>query len=428
MYLLIISILLWIITILYSRRYDGYFLVPGVVFSTILLVSQCVYYYLYSYPISDYLRIAAYDYTYNPTVYIMHQIYMLACFASLIKLNASRQKRKKLDFSSIQKRFSSIKLTKTTIVAYYFLFCLLCLITYKHISEINIDLFLQNNEYHLLKDADELGFTTITRIIHFFSGIIAIFVLMIIILLFRSKLYLLGIGLLPFFLYFLSLKLAANSRWGPLIIASAIPILYKPKRLLSSLAIIFTGSTAFVFYLGALYGRNAYNGQGLIPLFSNVRAGIENFAYFVPKLLATAFASAWNLNLSLQRYSSEHVFYELKYKILVFSPLVAAIDGYTDELKEANILKIHTYAPVNFMAELYFFGWQYMIGFLIFFVVFMRYINKTVIKYGILGITASSTLYLFFLKMQQYPIRNSFRFLVISGIIVYLLNKFLKKK
>ena len=428
MFLLVISILIWIVTILYARRYDGYFLIPGVVFSTILLLSQSTYYYLYTYPISDYLKIANKSYSYDPTVYIIHQLYMIVCLLSVLRLNTKRQKVQIVDFSGLQKHFSSIRLTPTTLVLYYLLFCTLSFLFYKHVTEIEIDLFLQNNKYHLLKDAEELGLSAITRVIHYLAGIIAIFVLLVMILLTRSRLYLLAIGLLPFFLYFLSLKLAANSRWGPLIIVSAIPLLYKPKSLLSALSIIFTGSTAFIFYLGALYGRNAYNGQGLIPLFSNVQAGIENFAYFVPKLMATAFASAWNLNLSLQKYSAQEVFFQVKYKILVFSPLIAAIDGYSDELKKANILKIHTYAPINFMAELYFFGWQYMIGFLIFLTFFLRFANKVIINYGILGVTGTATLYLFFLKMQQYPIRNSFRFLIIAAILMYILNRFMSKR
>lgn len=428
MYLLILSIILYIIIILYAKRYDNYYFMPAVVFASILVMSQGVYYYLYSYPIEGYLKIGNQDFVYNPMVYAIHQVHMIVCFLSLINVNASKQTTKSTFVNDIQERFSAIRLTKTTVLSYYFFFLLIGIVTFVHFREIDFSLFLENDEYHLLKKADALGLSTPARVIHYAAGMIAIVILMLAILMFKSRLYVLGLFLLPFFLYFLSLKVAANSRWGPLILISAIPLLYKRKSILSVVSIFFTSTIAFSLYLGALYGRNATGGQGLLPVFSNIKSGVENFAYFVPKLLATSFASASNLSLALAKFSIQEVAIETKYKILAFSPLLSSMDGLTKEMIQNNRLAIHSYAPVNFMTELYFFGLPYAIFFFTLLFLAMRYSNKIVVKYGILGVISSATFYLFFFKMQQYPIRNNFRFIVIAIVLTYLLDRYMKSK
>lgn len=425
--MVLISISIFIYTLYKSKKicFD-YWLLPPVVFSFILLLGQIEYYFLYNFTVSDYVRIANFNFTYNFKVYFYHQILMVVCLLSIILIKGNNLNRR-ISISSFSSYLPRIKSHKGFLVFYYFVFLILLIFVGIHFYQINIDLLLMNNTYHLLKDADALNLGLVARLIHFLSGIIAIGIGAFVVLLFKNKMAPLAILLIPLFLYFLTLKVAANSRWGPLIIVSLIPFVYDRKSFKSKILTLGMGIVVLALYLGALFGRGSINTQGILPILSNIGSGFQLIGYFFPKIISTSLSSSWNFDLALQVFDNKDIDFDLSYKLLAFSPLISSMDGY-DSLVDSNMIQIHTYAPINFIGELYFFGIGYMVfAFLVILFVLIK-ANKLFVKYGLISILPCATLYLFFFKMQQYPIRNNWRFLVISLIFIYIFDKFMKKR
>lgn len=425
--LLIISFLIFFYTVYKARRINEYYwLMPATVFSFILLLGQIEYFYMYNFPVSDFVRIGDFHYDFNSKVYIFHQILMGVCLISVLRIKSNNRNHSKISLNTVS-LFPRIKNFKVFFFYYYFIFLVLLVLVIVHVSEINWDLLLLNNSYHLLKDADQLGLSIVARITHYLAGILSIVVGAFAIALYRNKLPMLATTLVPFVLYFLILKVAANSRWGPLIIVSMIPFLYQPKSFKSKLLMVGMGFLALGLYLGALFGRGAFNGQGVLPMVDNIVSGFQYIGYYFPKIVATAFSSSWSFDLALQVYDQTDVSFDVKYKVLAFSPFISSLDGY-DELAKHNIIKIHTYAPVNFITELYFFGMGYMFFAFLFIWYVLKKANILFIKFGIISILPCATLYLFFFKMQQYPVRNSFRFLFITLFAIFIYERIMKRK
>lgn len=351
---------------------------------------------------------------------------MLLCFASLYRLK--NLNKNNYNFSLLQKYsdFTNRKffpLNQTTLLIYFLSFSFFAFLMLIHLNYMNLNLLWMNNQYKLLSNATALQLPLAASLINVLAGIFAIVLLIIIILLIKSGRYFMAIGLLPMFLYFFTLKIAANSRWGPLIVASSIPFLYKRGSLKSMLLIFFTAFFSLMFFLGVLFGRNGgTNTQGISAIYSNISNGINGAAFLFPKILGSTFSGAWNFDLTLQKFDSKTVVYDAEYKLLAFSPLPSTLDGY-DEIKDRNILKILSYAPVGAFGELYYFGILYFLLFLLFLFFSLRFCNRVVIKHNLLGILVVSPFYLFFLKIQEYPIRNSFRYILLALVAGYILNK-----
>ena len=184
------------------------------------------------------------------------------------------------------------------------------------------------------------------------------------IILIRNKLYIPAIIFFMFGSYALIIKLAANSRWAAVMI--------------------------FV----------------MLPFLSNVLAGAKD------------------LSLAIQKGP---LFYPENYKILSFSPLISAIDGY-DSIRKLYQHKITSYMPFNFYAELYFFGWKYWALAFLIFTLGLRILNRATLKYRLMGYLLSTPGLFCFLMMQQYAIRTCFRYFVISILLILIFDHYQKRK
>ncbi|QEC68561.1 hypothetical protein FRZ67_15060 [Panacibacter ginsenosidivorans] len=431
--------MIYVFTFRYAKKnFDAYLLMPGLFFSSVLMVGQTVYYYFSIYPeLANGFKIGVYTkFEYDYRVYLIHQLYMVMCFLSMYKLKVNQVETGNEKANKVSGKITEIlnkqyfPANEKTLRFFYILFVGLLAMTLYHFSNLDTKILWQNNQYLLLGNPDELNLPPIASIIHFAAGIIAILVLILSLLMYKSGRYIMGTLLIPFFLYYLLLKVAGNSRWAPLIVVSALPFLYKPKSIRSVISISACLLLTLLLYIGVLYGRNAANRntQGIAAISGNIRNGIEGAALLFPKIATTAFSSGWNLSLSLKKFETKDVSFDLKYKMLVFSPLISSIDGYNDKLEDKNRLLLSPYAPVGFIGETYFLGAGFFL-FAIFFLYFaVRYCNKIVARYNLLGMLLLSPAFLFFFKMQGYPVRNCFRYLIIGIILGYMLNWFQKRK
>jgi len=430
--MILISILIYVLLFLHiKKRVKSYFFLPGFIFASILIIGQLVY--LISYTTDFFSGVnyfASYKFTDNFTVYLYNWLLLLVCYFSVFRLR---------DTESAYKRVKKVKVKKTaltktffsqnfkTYTTYFFVFCALWIMCIIHMSAMNLSILWENNKYKLISDADALNLPPAAHLIHLAAGILAIAILIYIILLNKSKLYVLAAWLVPLFLYFFLLKLAANSRWAPLIIASAIPFLYKRDSLKSRFQIFLTSVAALISYLSAFQGRHGGSySQGIAAIYTNIKAGIQFIAPLLSKITVATFSNSLNLDVTLVRFSQQTVFFDPKYKLLSFSPLISQIDGF-DALKSANVLRITSFIPVGFMGEIYYFGTVYLVFALALLYYCIRYCNKIVIKHDLIGVFAVTPIFVFFLLMQDYPVRLCMRFVYIAVIMGFLLNTFRKK-
>ncbi|MBG9375480.1 hypothetical protein I5907_04500 [Panacibacter sp. DH6] len=361
---------------------------------------------------------------------------MITCFFTMFRLNEKKNYQVVSNKSNFTQKFTDVlnrkyfPLNDKTIRLFYVVFLALFALTLYHFSQLDVAILWKNDSYLLLGNPDRLHLPALASIIHFASGIIAILILIVIILMFKSGRHLMAILLVPFFLYYLTLKVAGNSRWAPLITASALPFLFKPKSIRSLIAVTCTVIITMLLYFGVLFGRNRgnYFSQGVAAIPSNIENGVKSIAILSPKLLATAFSSGWNLSLSLKKYGDKEITFDTKYKILVFSPLISSIDGYNDALEDRNKLKLSSYAPVGFIGESYFLGYGFFLFAIMFLYFAIRYCNKIVARYSLIGMLLVSPAFLFFFKMQGYPIRNCFRYLLIGIVSGFILDWLQKRK
>jgi len=431
--MIILSLLWFFLIFRYAKKnFSAFLFMPSFIFAGILTASQFVYWWFCNFPVSNYIKIGGYTYVADSRVYLIHWCFVAVAFLSMYKLKDAKKRapKRKLEIRQKIKAFFDRRLfpmNMRTLVTYSIAYILCFLMVVYHFTHINWDLLWQNNTYHLLKNTEDLNLSFLVGLIHVLSGVFAIFILCYMVLLAKSNRTILALGMLPFFLYFLSLKLAENSRWSALIVITAVPFVYKKNSIKATLSVWFFGITSFLFYLSAAAGRGGYYSQGIKPIFDNIKTGLAGISVFFPKIMATALSSGWNLYLSLYKFGNKNVSFDPSYKFLVYSPLLSSIDGY-DDIKVQNILKIKAYAPVGFMGELYFFGPFFLFATLLFLWWAMRYCNRVVIKYDLIGMLCIAPLYLFFFKMQQYPIRNNFRYIVLALIGGYFLTKIREKK
>ena len=436
--MLFLSLIIFLLTLYYAKKnFDAYLFMPGLIFSAILMVSQSVYYYFSEHPeMMKYFKIGTFKkFEYDYRVYLIHQLYMSVCFLSMFRLKVSRNNTLENKAASFGQKMSEIlnkkyfPLNDKTVQFFYILFVGFLVMTIYHLSNLDLDILWRNDQYLLLGNPEKLHLPLLASIIHFAAGIIAILILILSLLMFKSGRYIMGSLLIPFFLYYLMLKVAGNSRWAPLITVSALPFLYKARSVKSAIAMSLTLIITFLLYLGVLFGRNRgnYNTQGISAITSNISNGVKSAEILFPRMMATAFSSGWNLSLALRKFENKDVTFETKYKMLVFSPLISSVDGYNDKLEKDNKLKLSSYAPVGFIGESSFLGTGFFIFGIVFLYFAIRYCNKIVARYSLIGLLLVAPALLFFFKMQGYPIRNCFRYLLLGIVFGFMLDWFQKR-
>lgn len=163
-------------------------------------------------------------------------------------------------------------------------------------------------------------------------------------------------------------------------------------------------------------GYEIFNFSALFITFNNLDVAIVGLSvnFFDPLLQWSAIAHRSND-------------WDGMYKILSFSPLPSSIDGFSNVA--GNELRLSTAAPYSAWAEAFYFGWGYFLVLLILFSTFLFVVDRLYRFVGRYGRTAIVSWVLLVNQLiVQYPIRNSFRFLLFSILICFLIEIVLRKR
>ena len=109
--------------------------------------------------------------------------------------------------------------------------------------------------------------------------------------------------------------------------------------------------------------------------------------------------------------------YDLKYKILVFSPLPSFIDGYSS-IKDDSQHRLHAYVPMSGVGELWLFGWPYVFFLIIIVTVFVRANAAIAEKAPVVFIVCNFLLMFSMYLMFSYPVRNALRYFWIGAFLM----------
>lgn len=354
------------------------------------------------------------DINYNEIVYVFYSILL---FISLFVTVRSKLKQK--DFTKdIEELFRNSYIKKRVLKSAPFFFLLAYLVIFYFSINVDWDRIYYNNEYLLITEPKKIGLvSTFPSFIHRMTPILGILSFIVLGILLGFDLGFLTLLILPACVFFLTLQLASNSRTASILFFSCAPFLIISGRRKLQILAIFMLILGFAVYNASIYGRGQY-AQGISQISNNLIKG--NFESSTPIFffVLNIFNGAINLASSLEVGTD----YPLMYKILSFSPLISEMDGFALLLKFEQ--RVNIYIPFGAYSELYFFGVEFWIGFAFFLFLFLSKANKDVIDHGVRGFLVWAPAYLFFMASQQYPIRNYFRFVLLSLIIsVFLLKK-----
>ncbi len=301
----------------------------------------------------------------------------------------------------------------------------LAILTLINFLEIDKSLLWHNRTYLTIASPEAMGITnTMGRIFYFGMRPIGLVLFSLSIYYYFTRNILLFSVCLVISGYILIIMLAGSSRWAPLYFLSAfLSNAYLRRRMFSALNILLL-SLMFISFLMVLIGRNEPD-QGLSQIFNNLAQISSSSVWpylggFVVNVTegATSFANTMLID-------SNHA---PIYKNLSFSPLPSIIDGFS-EIQEFSQIRISVYVPMSAIGEAYKFGVGYMVLFYTGIFIWLRTTTRLFLKNsgpGALLITIIS--YWLIFTLHTYPIRTTWRYIIIVTAISFLVQIFTKNR
>lgn len=281
---------------------------------------------------------------------------------------------------------------------------------------IRLDLVMSNTQYLTMVNVKQMGLTNPILIVYqksiSFIGAISFFIMM---LISTSKKF--DRKLLMFLLFLVGgtcyvYQMGNNSRSVGLILGGyllGVFLLHKDGRV-KYVKIVATLIILVYSYTSVLVGRGGTY-QGVAHIYENVEKTHLDMLVKDGFLFENLFAGAYIHYLG----RDESVIYPETYKILSFSILPSNLDGFDKYRKYTGF--VNPFVPFNNILELSNFGIPYLVFYLLILSVALFYINRVVVINSIIGYILAMPSYLFFIANQQYPIRNFFRYLLVSGLV-----------
>src|SRR5262249_12338787 len=118
--------------------------------------------------------------------------------------------------------------------------------------------------------------------------------------------------------------------------------------------------------------------------------------------------------------------FNLKYKILAFSPLPSFVDGYSS-IRSDSEQRLHDYVPMSGIGELYHFGWLYICVLLVGLTMFIRAHTALAAKAPVIFIVCNFLIMFSLYVLFSYPVRNALRFFWIA-VILFVAADFAKRR
>ncbi len=288
-----------------------------------------------------------------------------------------------------------------------------------HIIEIDWDVFWKNDQYLLLNSPVLAGVETLHgRLIHFALRPIGLLMVASATFHYLQRRRGLAIWLMLLSVYPFLLALAQNSRWAPVYIAGIVAILLsfgrKRKHFIYAAA---WGGVVFLLMIKVLVGRNTpYQGLGNFwEVISVVFANMNQLGFWVAGVFMNVFQGAQNFANSLLLAP----YFPVQYKLVSLMPTISAIDHF-DTIKEVCLVKITPFVPMNAYSETFLFGPGYFAFFIFVVMLWLRVVSKLFIDKSGLGVAISVFACWIILGLSQYPVRNYFRFLILSLLIGWI--------
>jgi len=368
-----------------------------------------------------------------PEVSYFYAATFLICFISLWGLSKPKNQ---IDIQanflqSYEEKFRRLFYQKSPLYAFILISILFTFLVLWHLNQVDFQVLWENKSYLKISNPNGIGLhSPVLQFFHTALGLIGLFSFTFFALSIRNKLYIPALIFFLFGAYAFVFKLAGNSRWAAVMILVMPPFFFNTKNIRMILLCASSFFVGVITYRMVLYGRGEYY-QGLSMVFHNfehIYTSIweEGFISqdFLEYSLTNLLAGAKDLALAIQMAPLS---YPEIYKILSFSPLLSAIDGY-DIIRKLYQHKLTSYMPFNFYAELYFFGWKYWVFAFVIYTLGLRVMNKAALNYGLMGYLLSLPGLFCFFVMQQYSIRTYFRYFLASIILILVFDYFQKNK
>lgn len=335
-------------------------------------------------------------------------IFMVTSFSCRdIVINFARIKRELIKWSSSKRniltRWSVIVIMYAVIVA--------------NIICIDFDVMWSNDTYLLMNSPEGYNASAqMVTIMRFGLGLIGALGAFSLPVLFASNDKAKFFCILPLWLFVFLFQLSAHSRSAAVyafILCMSIIIFSRIPKFLSILT-----SLIFIFsiVIFALEGRSQ-DLHGIGELFTSVYLAYQSFDITtLMSAIINIFQGIFSTGDALL-YDVEH---DYMYKILSISPLPSFIDGF-DQIREAYEIRLHLFIPMSAIAELYNFGLFFSLPVLMFYYWLLRESVKLLRSHNnVISIFINVYIFVIFVMANAYPLRNVFRQLIISLLMIFI--------
>ena len=428
---IVVQVILSLILLLYIYRMDG-MQSPNTLLNAYIFVSIIVLLYT-SYSGLDYLdfKVGRVWYSAMPMsgledyiskanfVMLFMQLLTVAASLSSGSLVGINKKQRKINLSSVREVINNKIVVFSVCSAYLIVLFMNAL----HFIAIDKAVIWRTDSYLSLYHPLGLGINgsilTTYHSVFKFPCVIAGFLS---IAYFVSKKRLLSFVCASAWAYGFSYALISSSRWSVLyvlVLAAAVAILYDKKA--RSIAVPLIVFVALNVYMYAMYSRNqgVYGASTIAQNLRNFGAGgiLTSFR----GLVVNTFEGGLNLANSI-RLSPVFTF---RYQLLSFSPLISAIDGY-ESIRNIDRAKFAQFVPMGAVGEVYHFSLHFKIFYVLTFYLCARYASRIARSNNIIHILPKLIISYAYLLMLNYSVRTSYRFLLLFGVVVPIIQFFMR--
>jgi len=309
--------------------------------------------------------------------------------------------------------------TQALFFAFSFVLCLFFVV---HFFDINLDSIWRYHSYLRIANPDFCGLKQPLAIFTHRNLVNLLLILAAVIstcLLLRN--YPLALFAAVPFCYAFTYAAAQHSRAAPLsILVIALTGLFCIKRYKYLFVALAFMSVLLYFHClglrGTKQGEFARPNFGLCTYFENTLDPIkyDGFTGSIEFALVNVFSGG--LNLARYLDNGAQVQDSGEYKVKSFSPLPSLVDGFSS-IRDVHQIRISSYMPLSSYAELVSFGVFFFIPyFATFFLVL--YFNANIMSRSLtLGGISSAPFFFACIYMGSYPVRHTYKFIVISGFL-----------
>jgi len=345
------------------------------------------------------------------------QYFLLLSYGYLLTIFFSKKQEKQEKQYDIHLNFGTMTERQQLLLTISLIITLMLLTL--HFFSMDSNILWQNHTYLLMADPMKMGIKNVLlRSVHLFIPFFGLISAGLIIHFYYSRSHIYLFLTTPIFLYSLVLMLAQNSRWAPLyfFIMFLYCVLLKKGNLLIYCFFIGVG---FLFFLKVLIGRGGYN-QGISSIFygfSEIKIG-SLFFYFMGFLNNIGEGAIGFANAELIAPT-----YDLKYKILSFSPFPSLIDGFSS-IKPYNEIRISKHVPMSSISEARWFGVFFILIFHSTLIFLLKTANKVFYSTkGIVPVIITGFVCWAVFTMSSYPIRNIYRIILLMIFCLIFIDR-----